>query len=220
MNHLVTVAESFSFSRSEDPPTIYTLELPNPRGTSKTKWAPAPNYTRPIPVTASICLDFSHPSAFLELPSRPALILGPARTWHTSIGVTMWEQAKARAEELGSMVLWCDGGKGGISGIGGQGMNEIMRIGPGSWTRTIGIQWPFEESRTVYAWGGDFMALCIFALLTAGGWFAEHIKTYPRWARGRLVGAIQVTHRVFGEWRARRKAARQDSEQGERQLLL
>lgn len=50
-------AESFSFTPSGEPPTMYTLDLDAPRGTKKTEWAPAPDYTRPIPLTASICLD-------------------------------------------------------------------------------------------------------------------------------------------------------------------
>jgi hypothetical protein len=64
----------------------------------------------------------------------------------------MWEQAKARANEIGSMVLWCDGGDGGVSGIAGQGINEITQVGQGSWVRRIGVQYPFDERRTVYAW--------------------------------------------------------------------
>ena len=63
----------------------------------------------------------------------------------------MWEQAKSRANEIGSMVLWCDGGTTGVSGIGGGGIREIMQVGAGSWSRTIGLQFPFDQGRTVYA---------------------------------------------------------------------
>ncbi|KZT05829.1 uncharacterized protein LAESUDRAFT_701145 [Laetiporus sulphureus 93-53] len=154
---LVPIAESFSLTSSSKPPGMYTLDLTAPKGWSKGHWAP--NYTRPIPLTVSICLDFSSPSSFASLDSRPALILAPARTWHTSVGYAMWEQARARAEELGSMVLWCDGGEGGVSGVAGGGMREVMQVGQGSWSRRIGVQWPFDQGRTFFSIGGGYAAL-------------------------------------------------------------
>jgi hypothetical protein len=155
---------------SSEPPKIVSLPLEHPTHFPKTKWAPPPNYTRPIPLTASICLDFSSPSAFSALDSRPAIILAPARTWHPGVGLAMWEQAKARAEEVGSMVLWCDGGEGGVSGVAGGGMTEFMQFGEGSWLRTIGVQWPFDETPTFYARGvGGYMLLVLWALL-GGDW--------------------------------------------------
>jgi len=195
--HLVPVAESFSIAPSRDPPTMYTLDLRKPsHNFNKSQWAPAPEYTRPIPLTASICLDFSSPSPFSSLSSRPALILAPGRTWHPSIGRAMWEQAKARAEEMGSMVLWCDGGKGGVSGVAGGGIDEIMQVGEGSWTRTIGLQWPFDEGRTVYARFGDAYILPTMWLLLGGGWVGELIVLHHRFSR------------VIGAWKNGRRIAR------------
>ena len=116
------------------------------------------------------------------------------------------------------MVLWCDGGKGGVSGIAGRGMNEITQIGPGSWTRTIGLQWPFEDRRTVYARGGDFGALIIFMLLTGA---TTSVFKFPRahalMGINLIMGAVQNSWRAFGEWRTRKNVT---PEQGERQLLL
>ena len=64
------------------------------------------------------------------------------------------------------MVLWCDGGEGGVSGIGGGGMNGITQSGQGSWTRTIGAEWPFRTNRTIYATVGDLeVIVLIFAAL-------------------------------------------------------
>ncbi|KAI6047802.1 hypothetical protein EDC04DRAFT_2556118 [Pisolithus marmoratus] len=160
---LVPLTESFSKIPSVDPPKIQHLELTHPKGVTAPQWAPAPNFTRSVPFTTSICLDFASPTAFTSLNSRPALILGPGRTWDTTVGLAMWEQAKTRAAELGSMVLWCDGGDTGVSGIGGQGIEEIMQVGAGSWERTIGIPWPFDERRTVYATMGEFFVLVILA---------------------------------------------------------
>ncbi|KAF8640528.1 hypothetical protein AX17_000190 [Amanita inopinata Kibby_2008] len=152
---LVPIAESFSLTHSEEPPDMFTIELPHPKDVNKTDWAPGPNYTRPLPVTTSICLDFTAPLPFANLPSRPALILAPARTWDINVGFAMWNQAKQRAEELGTMVLWCDGGNGGVSGVAGNGMNDIQQVGPGSWFRTVGVDYPHQESRTVYATIGN-----------------------------------------------------------------
>ncbi|THH18540.1 hypothetical protein EW146_g2445 [Bondarzewia mesenterica] len=170
---LVPYVESFSFLRSPDPPTIYDLPLPPPAHTNKSDWSAGPPFSRPIPITSSICLDFAFPSAFAELPSRAALILAPARTWHPDVGLAMWEQAKARAQEAGSMVLFCDGGISGVSGIAGQGMSEVFQVGSGSWTKTIGVQWPFDERRTTYMRIGNcgvFIALCS---LVGVGWVGE-----------------------------------------------
>lgn len=95
--------------------------------------------------------------------------MGPARTWDTTVGLAMWEQAKARANELGSMILWCDGGSTGVSGIGGGRIHEPMQIGGGSWMRTIGMQYPIDENRTLYAVGGDFMVIAFLVVLMGGG---------------------------------------------------
>ncbi|KAF5368590.1 hypothetical protein D9758_002333 [Tetrapyrgos nigripes] len=146
--NLVPIAESFSLEKGVDPPSIQTLELKNPSGITKLQWG---GHTRPLPVTASICLDFAIPSTFSSLVSRPALILGPARTWSVDVGLAMWEQARARAEETGSMVLWCDGGDGGVSGIVGGGFDSVMQVGEGSWIRKVGVPFAFDERRTVYA---------------------------------------------------------------------
>lgn len=167
--HLVPVAESFSLSHSTIPPTIFTLDLIHPKDVNKTEWAPGPNFTRPIALTASICLDFAHPSQFKELDSRPALILAPARTWDVSVGSAMWSQAKQRAEEMGSMVLWCDGGDGGVSGIAGRGFHDVTQVGSSSWVRTIGIQYPFDEHQTAYAYLDHKFTSLLFWALCFGG---------------------------------------------------
>lgn len=147
---------------------MYTIDLPPPKGVKKADWAPGPNYTRPIPLTASICLDFTAPSLFVDLDSKPALILAPARTWDVSIGYAMWKQAKQRAEEMGSMILWCDGGEGGVSGVGGGGFGDVQRVGSGSWVKTIGIAYPFNNRRTPYAYYGD-STLLLYWILAFGG---------------------------------------------------
>ncbi|KAI0322158.1 hypothetical protein OF83DRAFT_1049838 [Amylostereum chailletii] len=172
--NLVPFAESFPMAESRDDPTIYELGMERPKGTNKTDWVPTgPPFVRPVPITASICLDFASPAALNSLPSRPSLILAPARTWHTDVSMAMWEQARARAEEIGSTVLFCDGGAGGASGVAGNGIREVMQVGAGSWTRTVGFQYPFDERRTFYALGGDWaMAALAWALLGVG-WGGE-----------------------------------------------
>ncbi|THH33495.1 hypothetical protein EUX98_g688 [Antrodiella citrinella] len=171
--NLVPIAESFSLTPGNEEPSIYTLELRAPKSWNKTDWAPAPNYTRPIPITASICFDFASSSSFTQLESRPAIILAPARTWHLGIGNAMWEQAKARAKEAGSVVVWCDGGPGGVSGVASRGHEEILQVGQGSWTSTVGLQWPFDERRSAFIASGQFTALVSVWGALGLGWIVE-----------------------------------------------
>jgi hypothetical protein len=127
----------------------------------------------------------------------------------------MWEQAKARAEEIGSMVLWCDGGEGGLSGIAGRGANEVTQVGRGSWVRTIGVQWPFDDGRTVYARVGNLNVILLFWVLWASGCMTGRLSMplkidtrYPR---------LEATLRWFGgeAWKRWRERGRRE----ERPLL-
>lgn len=163
--HLVPIAESFSLTHSPLPPGVFDAVLYHPKDISPSKWAPGPNHTRSVPITTSICLDFAAASPFSDLKSRPALVLAPARTWDLSIGYAMWLQAKQRAEELGTIVLWCDGGKGGVSGVAGGGYSEIVQVGTGSWIKTVGIPYPFNDRRTLYAQIGDIALLLFWAFV-------------------------------------------------------
>ncbi|KAI0652091.1 hypothetical protein C8Q79DRAFT_897180 [Trametes meyenii] len=174
--NLVPIAESFSMTPSNEKPSIFTMELPHPRSWTAPSWAPGPNYTRPIDITASICLDFTTASSFAGLPSRPALILAPARTWHTAIGLAMWEQAKARAEEIGSMVLWCDGGAGGVSGVAGRGVHAFRQVGPGSWAQTVSTQWPYDQRRTVFSATGTSAVLAVVWGIAGMGWVGAVVR--------------------------------------------
>ena len=165
------VVESFSMLPAIETPTIYELPLGKPSGIPKSDWAEGPNYTRPVTITSSICLDFASQTSFLSLDSRPALILAPARTWHPSVGLAMWHQARQRAHETGSTILWCDGGEGGLSGVIGDGFDEPLQFGAGSWTKTIGISYPFSESKAVFTtmWGGNLGGFIMVWMLTGIG---------------------------------------------------
>jgi hypothetical protein len=117
----------------------------------------------------------------------------------------MWEQAKARAAEIDSMVLWCDGGQGGVSGIAGRGIDEVTHVGHGSWARKIGLAYPHDENRTVYARSGDSAVLLFFLTLTAGGLLWVGVRTggmatvYP-FARVTIQDKIEAVR----EWWRRR----------------
>lgn len=164
-------------SPSSAPPEIYDIHVKQPSNWNKSDWSPLPDTRRIVPMTGSICLDFASPSTFLELPSRPALILAPARTWHVAVGAAMWEQAKARAEELGSYVLWCDGGAGGLSGVAGpgMGMREPMQVGQGAWARRVGVPWPFDTRRTAFMVAGREGALAAAWGVLVLGWAVEMV---------------------------------------------
>jgi len=186
---LVPIAESFSLTPSSDPPSIYTWDMPVREGWSRTGWGP--NKTRPISVTASICLDFSSAASFSTLDTRPALVFAPARTWHVGVGVAMWEQARARAEELGTTVLWCDGGEGGVSGVAGRGTQEFVQVGQGSWVRRIGVPYPYDERRTVFGASGAYVALAAIWGITGIGAVLEVGLIAVGGGAASLVRAVQ-----------------------------
>ena len=200
---------------SNEAPTIYQLPLGPPRGTKKPDWAEAPGYTRPIPISSSICLDFASQSAFLSLDSRPALILAPARTWHPSVGLAMWNQARMRAHETGTTILWCDGGEGGFSGVIGGGFEKPLQFGEGSWTKTIGLTYPFPERKTVFnsAWVGNIGGFILVWILTG----SQAATTLLR-VRGPLAWGVanQAIHRMKVLYRSRPG----DVEHGEGRRLI
>lgn len=169
----LAVAESYRLKKSTTPPSLFYAQVPNPgHGISNPEWAPNGTHTRPIPVSASICLDFANPSPFAELDVRPGLILAPARTWDRTVGYAMWLQAKQRAEELGSLVLWCDGGDGGgMGGVGGGRYNDINQVGTGSFVQTIGVQYPFDNRRTIYARFGDSPLILVWFSIIGPSFF-------------------------------------------------
>ncbi|KAI0080344.1 hypothetical protein K474DRAFT_1558274, partial [Panus rudis PR-1116 ss-1] len=150
---LVPVAESFSLSPAFDDPPVVTVPI------LRRRYANRPQTS--LPVTASICLDFASSSSFEHLTSRPAFILAPARTWQIGVGYAMWEQAKARALETGSDILWCDGGEGGVSGIAGGGYHEVVQVGQGSWYKAIGIHAPYDEHPPIFIRIGKYGAFAV-----------------------------------------------------------
>jgi predicted amidohydrolase len=160
-----SVAESWRLRPSSSPPGMYTIDLAAPNRWNKTAWDPSPNHTRPIPLTASICLDLAIPFQFGDLESKPALILAPARTWERSVAYAMWYQVKKRAHELDTMILWCDGGEAGLSGVVGRGHEEITQVGQGSWVKSVGIQYPFDDGASDIKRHGVSLVCCM--LLTA-----------------------------------------------------
>jgi predicted amidohydrolase len=137
---------------------------------------------RPLDVTASICNDLSFPGAFRNLRTRPGLILAPASTWDSTIGLAMWEQAKARAIEMRSVVLWCDGGSGGVSGVFGTRVKEVTQVGTGTWRTIVVLPYLQDTSRSTYMVLGDWWLIC-FAWIAVFG-----TAVNPRFtAIGRLI---------------------------------
>ena len=85
----------------------------------------------------------------------------------------MWNQARQRAHETGSTILWCDGGEGGLSGVIGGGFEEPLQFGEGSWTKTIGLTHPFPERMTGFTFMrvGNFGAFIFIWIVASGGGF-------------------------------------------------
>ncbi|KAG1889533.1 hypothetical protein F4604DRAFT_1712867 [Suillus subluteus] len=221
--NLVPFTESFSAIPSTDPPALYNFELGPPKWATKPEWSSTPNHTRPLTITSSICFDFAFSSAFSSLDSKPALILAPARTWDSTVSLAMWEQAKSRANEIGSVVLWCDGGATGVSGVGGGGISEIMQLGAGSWTRMIGLQFPFNQSKTVYAVVGDFGVLVLLvAIMMGGSSVVHHLPALSGSLSGSrsVLQAVPLLRRLLPGRRRDQESLIDVAVPGERQSLL
>lgn len=213
------VVESDIMIASVETPPLYDYEFvtkENSRGKALESLS--------LPITASICLDFAHPNIFNSLDYRPSLILAPASTWHESIGMAMWQQALARAEEVGSAVLFCDGGAHGISGIGGQGAGsgEIVQVGRGSWTRTIGFTKEADTNKTLYGTTGPWLSIVlIWCILGAERIVELLISGIRRRSAAEMnavcgIGFLREAVGRFNEWRRERRGR----EQNERTSLL
>jgi len=133
--------------------------------------------------------------------------------------MAMWEQARARAEEAGGTVLFCDGGAQGASGVAGHGMHEPVQFGSGSWTRTIGVEWPFHEQRTFYMWGGEILEGIIVWLLVGVGWATDAFVLRGTHDDDRHSGETTSFPRLREFLRKVRAYIRRPA-QGEQQLLL
>lgn len=204
---------------SDEEPGIYELPLGPPKGTRKSDWAAGPHYTRPVPISSSICLDFASQSSFLSLDSRPALILAPANTWHPSAGLAMWNQARQRAHETGSTILWCDGGEGGLSGVIGGGFEAPLQFGGGSWTKTIGLTYPLPVRKTVFTWIGNFGGFILVWVLTGSGGFVTHAATILLHTHGSPLASNVVKQAMHGLKTLYRRQPR-DVEHGEGRRLV
>ncbi|KAH7106705.1 hypothetical protein BKA62DRAFT_213139 [Auriculariales sp. MPI-PUGE-AT-0066] len=163
--HLVPLVESYHQISSNVQPSVVDLPLEVHRGKH--------HILHNVSISASICLDFASPLTF-QNRTKPAIVLGPASTWHSQIGEAMVAQARARALEIGSHIIWCDGGAGGQSGVLSPYGDDSEFIQPrhdGSWVKTIAVSYPFEEPRTWYSALGNFLALAVLCILipTAGG---------------------------------------------------
>ncbi len=76
---------------------------------------------------------------------------------------------------MDTMILWCDGGEGGGSGVAGRGFDQVYQVGENSWSRKIGIHYPFDQSPSVYARIGDWGWLGIGWFAVAVGWFTAAV---------------------------------------------
>jgi len=121
------------------------------------------------------------------------------------------------------MVLFCDGGAQGASGVAGHGIREPVQFGTGTWTRAIGVQWPFNQRRTLYMWGGEYLPVAFVWLLVGGSSAIEVlIRHGPHGSlRGiRGAAAIPFAHLGGALGRARAFFRRPAPVNGEQQPLL
>ena len=210
-------------SAGASPPEVFTFQLPTSRN-SRNKPLESLNVT----ITASICLDFAHPRIFDELPERPTLVLGSAHTWERGIAETMWHQALSRIDEIGSTLLWCDGGDHGVSGVGGNAVPEgdVMQVGPGSWVRAIGLKSEPDSTQTIYARLGPWpwVILVFGAMGTEASLMASWMKLMRKGGRIRFFKGVSVNGgqvwKSLRAWERGRRQLSQDQNQDEESPLL
>ncbi|KZV74927.1 hypothetical protein PENSPDRAFT_600961 [Peniophora sp. CONT] len=217
--NLVPFVESFPLASGSEDPEVITINMPAlPNGGGR----PGARL-RDITLTASICLDFVSPRALSGLSEHPALVLAPARTWHPDVSRAMWEQTRARAAEIGSAALFCDGGQGGFSGVASAGLHEPTQLGPGTWIRTIGVSWPLDDRKTAYAAVGDWAMFFVVWLIMGVGAFGESAAVFAarRFAPfgGSLAGVARRASALLTRKRATDAEGHQVS-QGEQEPLL
>lgn len=198
---------------SKNKPLVYEYEL-----VLKTNSRNLPIDWVNVPITAGISLDFASNYPF-ALPARPSLILGAAHTWHPSIGMAMWQQAKARAEEIGSVLLWCDGGEGGVSGVAAPGIDEILQVGSGSWVRSIGLKLPIEEGRTAYGFFGALLPIPFIWGVFGVEWIVERAVMNFKRERGRSLSFSRLWAEFSRLW-TKQGTDEDDTEAGEQASLL
>jgi hypothetical protein len=98
-------------------------------------------------------------------------------------------------------------------------MTDFMQFGEGSWSRTIGVQWPFDVSRTVYARWGDWYTVLTLWLLFVVAWVGgklvnqDPLDIYP------AKGGIRKILTSLSKWRNGRRAPI-EAQDGESQSLL
>jgi hypothetical protein len=124
---------------------------------------------------------------------------------------------------VGTTILWCDGGEGGLSGIIGGGFEEPHQFGEGSWTKTIGLTHPFPEQKTVFTstWVGNIGGFLFIWILTGSGLVPRAAMGLSR-AKGSSLGwniATQAVHGLTGLYRrgprdAERGEGRREIEEG------
>lgn len=111
------------------------------------------------------------------------------------MGEAMMEQARMRADEIGAVLLWCDGGGSdqlGVSGVVGNG-EQGSQVGRGTLVRNVGAPWSdnvFERERqTWYAWGGNGMTFTVLWGVFIGAWCNVWAQENDGW---RSFGSIAL----------------------------
>ncbi|CAG8494117.1 7426_t:CDS:1 [Ambispora gerdemannii] len=118
----------------------------------------------PLKISAAICFDMDFPSLVAGAASAN-LMLSPAQTWSSRIGLEHLRMASVRAIEQGFWLLRCDAG--GVSGL----VDDIGRIRNWQVASKDGVNdlifdLPLSEKRTtIYSKFGDWGPLAILALI-------------------------------------------------------
>ncbi|CAG8696773.1 731_t:CDS:2, partial [Gigaspora rosea] len=164
----VPLVESYYIEGGQNDPPVKNITTP------KTK---RDHDTVSINVSGAICLDMDFPE-LLGKAAKAYLVLSPAQTWSTHIGLHHLRMASVRAIENGYWILRCDGG--GASGlIDPLGRIRHIEVSPNNKNSQL-FSWdiPIKEQKveTIYAeWGewsvwGTLVLLLILRFGWIGAW--------------------------------------------------
>ncbi|KAG9303301.1 hypothetical protein G9A89_013627 [Geosiphon pyriformis] len=121
----------------------------------------------PLNVSAAICFDMDFPK-LLQQAGEANLVLSPAQTWGSRVGLEHLHMASVRAIEQGFWLLRCDAG--GVSGIVDDlGRIRNWQVAPKSGVSSLIWDLPLTDSKreTLYSTYGDIGSLVLILIVCA-----------------------------------------------------
>jgi len=109
----------------------------------------------------------------------------------------------------------------GLSGFIGGGFEEPLRSGEGSWTKIIGLPYPFSEYKTVFMWVGNLGGFAVALMLAGAGWATQATAAVlPTRASLLAWNMMKMKRVVHGFTGLLHQTQPNDAERGEERRLI